>query len=152
MLVREKLNHEMIRYEELHHRPTFTSQHLAQAEHVHGMNVAKPVIVNADGQFYMCVLPACCHISLDAIRSALDAGFVRLANEGEMPELFPDCEVGAEPPFGSLYGMPTVLDDRLDNSEFIVFQSGTHDEAIKISMQDYLKIETPRVFSFSKHM
>lgn len=152
MLVHEKLNQEMIRYEQLHHRPTFTSQHLAEAEHIHGMNVAKPVIVNADGKFYMCVLPACCHISLDAVRSVLNAGFVRLAHEEEMPELFPDCEIGAEPPFGSLYGMPTLLDDRLEDSEFIVFQSGAHDEAIKISMQDYLKTETPRIFSFSNHI
>ena len=152
MLVHEKLNREAIRYEETHHRPTFTSQKMAQAEHVHGMNVAKPVIVNADGQYYMCVLPACCHISLDAIKSVLDAGFVRLAAEDELPKLFPGCEIGAEPPFGSLYGMPTILDDRMENDEFIIFQSGTHDEAIKIGMQDYLKIETPRIFSFSVHV
>jgi Ala-tRNA(Pro) deacylase len=152
MLVQEKFDHEAIKYEELHHRPTFTSQDMAQAEHVPGMNVAKPVIVNVDGRYHMCVLAACCHISLDAVRSVLDAGFVRLAEEDELAKLFPGCEIGAEPPFGSLYGMPTILDDRMENDEFIVFQSGTHDEAIKIGMQDYLKIETPRIFSFSVHL
>lgn len=152
MLVREKLDNEAIKYEQLHHRPTFTSQEMAQAEHVHGMNVAKPVIVNVDGRFFMCVLPACCHISLEAVRSVMDAGSARLAKEDEMPQLFPDCELGAEPPFGSVYGLPTLLDDRMENEEFMVFQSGTHDEAIKISMQDYLKIETPRIFSFSVHL
>ena len=152
MLIREKLDREAIKYEELRHKPTFTSQEMAQAEHVHGMNVAKPVIVNADGRYYMCVLAACCNISIDAIRSVLEAGFVRLADEDELSKLFLGCEIGAEPPFGSLYGMPTILDDRMENDEFIVFQSGTHDKALKISMQDYLKIETPRIFSFSIHV
>lgn len=152
MQVLEKLNREAIKYEELHHRPIFTSQQMAQAEHIPGMNVAKPVIVNADGQYYMCVLAACCNINFEALKSVLEAESMRLVAEDKLPELFPGCEIGAEPPFGSLYGMPTILDDRMENDEFIVFQSGTHDEAIKISMQDYLKIETPRIFSFSVHV
>ncbi|MHC4288123.1 MAG: aminoacyl-tRNA deacylase [Planctomycetota bacterium] len=80
------------------------------------------------------------------------AGFVRLAEEDELSKLFPGCQVGAEPPFGSLYGMPTILDNRMENDEFIVFQSGTDEEAIKIGMQDYLEIETPRISSFSAHV
>lgn len=152
MLVQEKLDFEAVKYEELRHKPVFTSQSMAQAEHVHGMNVAKPVIVSADGQYYMCVLAACCNIDFDALKSVLGAESVRLAWEGELAELFPDCEIGAESPFGSLYGMPTILDDRIENQEFVVFQGGTHDKAIKISMQDYLRIEAPRVFSFSVHV
>ncbi len=152
MLVQEKLDHEAVRYEEFRHEPTFTSQKMAEAECVHGMNVAKPVIISADDQYYMCVLAACCNIDLKALESVLEAGYVRLAWEEELPDLFPDCEVGAESPFGSLYGMPTILDERIENEEFIVFQSGTHDKAIKISMEDYLRIEAPRIFSFSVHV
>lgn len=152
MLVQEKLDDAAIAYQELYHRPTFTSQAMAQAAHVPGMNVAKPVIVNADGRFYMCVLAACCHVSLDAIRNVLDAGFVRLAEEDELSELFPGCEIGAEPPFGSLYGMPTLLDDRMEDDAYIVFQSGTHEQAIKIGMQDYLRLESPKISSFSVHV
>lgn len=152
MQIAEKLSQEHVVYEEMHHTPAFTSQQVAQAEHVHGMNVAKPVIVNADGRNYMCVLAACCTINFDALKTVLEAETVRLVEEGELRELFPDCDIGAEPPFGSLYGMPTILDDRMEHDEFIVFQSGTHEDALKISMQDYLKIESPRIFSFSVHV
>jgi Ala-tRNA(Pro) deacylase len=69
-----------------------------------------------------------------------------------MAELFADCEIGAEPPFGSFYGLPTIMDDRLENDEFIVFQSGTHDRAIRMDMASYLRIETPRIGSFSYHL
>lgn len=152
MLVREKLNLENIKYKQLHHEPTFTSQQMAQAEHVHGMNVAKPVIVYADGRYYMCVLGACCNINFEALKSVLEVEAVRLATEDELGVLFPGCEVGAEPPFGSFFGMPTILDDRMENDEFIVFQSGKHDEAMRIDMKDYLKVEAPRIFSFSVHV
>jgi len=151
MRIHEKLDSEAVTYEQLIHRPTFTSQKMAQAEHVHGMNVAKPVVVNADNRYYMCVLAACCNINFGALKSVLKAESVLLANEDELPKLFPDCDIGAEPPFGSLYGMPTVLDDRMQNDEFIVFQGGTHETAIKLSMKDYLKIEAPKIASFSTH-
>ena len=152
MQVQQKLDHEAVKYEKLRHNPTFTSQKMAQAEHVPGMNVAKPVIINADDRYHMCVLAACCRIDFDALKCVLNAKSARLAHEEEMARLFPDCELGAEPPFGSLYGLPTILDDRMQNDEFIVFQSGTHDKAIQISMQDYLKLERPQVFSFSIHV
>ena len=152
MQVQEMLDNGAVRYEVLEHKPVFTAQKMAQEEHVHGMNVAKPVIVNADGRFYMCVVAACCKINLDALRLILQADELRMATEAEMIELFPDCEIGAESPFGCLYGLPTIMDDRLEQDEYIVFQSGTHDRAVRLSMKDYLKIERPRIFSFSFHV
>lgn len=152
MKVLEYLDASSTKYEIKRHRPVFTAQHIAQQEHVHGMNVAKPVVVKADGVFYMCVLPACCKIDFDALKSVLEADEVILADEREMERLFPDCQLGAEPPFGSLYGMPTIMDDRLECDEYIVFQDGSHDEALKIDLHDYLEIECPRIFSFSYHI
>jgi len=150
--VRRKLDTDGIKYEEHKHKPVFTSQAMAQIDHVHGINVAKPVIVNADGRYYMCVLGACYNIDFNALKSVLRAETVRLAGEDEMVRLFPDCEIGAEPPFGSLFGIPTILDDRMETDEFVQFQSGTHTKSISISMKDYMKIETPRIFSFSFHV
>jgi Ala-tRNA(Pro) deacylase len=116
------------------------------------MNVAKSVIVFAGENPYMCVLAACCLIDFDAVKSVLWAGDVRLADESELEKLFPDCDVGAQPPFGSFYGMPTIMDDRLEGDEFILAQSGSHEEAIKMDMAEYIRIEKPRIFSFSYHM
>ena len=152
MKVLDFLNQNATRYEIRKHRPTFTAQQMAQEEHIHGMNVAKPVVVKADGIYYMCVIPACCKIDFDTLKSVLDAETIGLADESEMEKIFPDCQVGAEPPFGSLYCMPTILDDRLEDDEYIVFQDGSHDEAVKMDLADYIRIESPRVFSFSYHI
>ena len=146
------LNENATSFEIRKHRPAFTAQNMAQEEHIHGMNIAKPVVVKADDVFYMCVVPACCKIDFDALKSLLGADTLRLAEENEMEQLFPDSQTGAEPPFGSLYGMPTIMDDRLENDEFIVFQDGSHDEAVKMNLADYLRLESPRIFSFSYHI
>ena len=152
MGVLKMLERESVEYKYSFHRPTYCAQRMAQEEHVHGQDVAKPVVIKADGKFYMCVLAACCKIDFEALKSILSAKNVHLANELEIERLFPDCEVGAEPPFGSLYGIPTLLDDRLENNDFIIFQGGTHENAIKIHMNDYLRLENPLIRSFSYHI
>lgn len=152
MKVIDYLDMEAAQYEISEHRSAFTAQHMAQEEHVPGMYVAKPVVVSADGLKYMCVLPACCKIDFEALKSVLEADSVGLVDEVELDGLFPDCQIGAEPPFGSFYGMPTVMDDRLEDDDFIIFQGGTHERSIRMSMTDYLRIERPRVFAFSYHI
>lgn len=152
MEICEVLDKEAAQYKVSSHRPAYTAQQVAQEEHVRGRNVAKCVVVNADGRDYLCVLPACCMIDFGALRSVLGVTEVHLANEAHVGELFEDCEVGAEPPFGSFYGLPTIMDDRLELDEYIVFQGGRHDRAIRMDMASYLRIEKPRVFSFSYHV
>jgi len=152
MNVMEYLEASESTYEVRSHRPVFTAQQMAQEEHIHGMNVAKPVIVKADGLYYMCVLPACCKIDFDALKSVLEASEVFLVDEKELASLFPGCQIGAEPPFGSLYGLPTIMDERLNEDEFVVFQDGSHDEAIKLELSEYLRLESPRVYAFSRHL
>ena len=134
------------------HRPAFTAQKIAAAEHVSGMNVAKPVVIQADGKFYMCVLPACCRVDLDMLRSQLGAGEIQLVPEEEMRKLFPDCEIGAEPPMGHLFGMTTLMDKTLSRDEFLVFQAGRHDEAVQINRRDYENLVRPKMLSFSYHL
>ncbi len=152
MEITSYLDEKQVHYQISVHRPVFTSQKMAAEEHVSGMNVAKPVIVQADGRYYMCVIPACCKIDLELLRSQLGAGEVMLVSEKEMERLFPGCEIGAEPPFGDIYGMQTLVDKSLHDDDFLVFQGGRHDRAIKISRQDYERIARPRVLSFSYHL
>lgn len=151
MKVLEFLDNASVKYEVSQHRPTFTAQQMAAEEHVPGMQVAKPVVIKADDQFYLCVLPACCKIDLDALKSQLGASQLDLADETEMVVLFPDCEVGAEPPLGRLYGLTTLMDKTLETDDFIVFQAGTHANAVKMEMAEYKKLISPRLLSFSYH-
>ena len=139
------------RYEVTQHRPTFTAQQMAAEEHVSGMAVAKPVVIRGDDSYYLCVLPACCKIDLDGLKSQLGVEDVALADEGEMARLFPDSALGAEPPFGTLYDLETIMDKTLEADEYIVFQGGTHEQAIRMEMDEYRRIAQPKVLSFSYH-
>ena len=152
MSVKSFLERSSAKYEVTEHHPAFTAQRIAQAEHIHGMNVAKPVVVTADGRYYMCVLPACCRIDMEVLRGLIGADEIKLTGEFEMAKLFADCEVGAEPPFGSLYGLPTIMDELLEDNDSIVFQSGSHDEAVRMDLLEYRRIENPKVLSFSYHI
>lgn len=139
-------------YELTRHRPTFTAQQMASEEHVPGMNVAKPVIITADGEHYMCVLPACCKVDFEMLRRQIGAREVCLSQEDELSLLFEDCSLGAEPPFGRLYGMLTLMDRSLDQDEYIVFQAGTHEDCIRMTLSEFKKLAEPRVIDFAYHM
>jgi Ala-tRNA(Pro) deacylase len=141
-----------VKYDVTEHRPTFTAQQMAAEEHESGKYVAKPVIVNADSKNMMCVLSASHKIDLGALKKQLGAKYVKLLDEDQMGKLFPDCELGAEPPFGNLYDMPTVMDKALEKDDHIVFQAGSHEKAIRMSMADYRKLAQPKVLEFSYHV
>lgn len=130
-------------FEKHTHTKAFTSQGLAQAEHVSGYMVAKPVIVSSDVGYVMCVLQAPKQVDLRRVAEALGATAVRLATETEMEDLFPDCELGAEPPIGPLFGMRTIMDSDLQNDEFLVMQAGSHSESIKIRRDDWQRVCKP---------
>ena len=151
MKVIDYLEKSSAKYELSQPRPTFSAQQMAAEEHVPGMQVAKPVVVEVDGEYIMCVLPACCKVDLDVLRRQLGAENVELADETRMAKLFPDCALGAEPPFGSMYGLSTLLDDSLEADEEIVFQGGTHQQAIRMAMSEYKRLANPQIVSFSYH-
>ena len=132
-----------INYEKHLHSTTYTAQGLAAEEHVSGYMVAKPVIVMHRNDAVMCVIPAPKHIDLKRVADALNLPEVHLATEGEMAELFPDCELGAEPPVGKMYNMRTVMDRSLKEDEFLIMQAGTHRESVKVRREDWEKICEP---------
>ena len=152
MRVIEFLNKSGVDYEVTEHQPTFTAQQMASVEHEPGKYVAKPVVIRADGKYVMCVLPASYKIDLRALKSQLKAKAVEVAEEKELGNIFDDCELGAQPPFGNLYDLPTIIDEALEKDDHITFQAGTHEKAIRISMDDYRKLVAPRVLEFSYHV
>ena len=142
------LEENKVDYEILHHPEAVTAQRIAQAEHVKGRRHAKIVMVKSGEQHLMIVLPADHQVDLKKLKKAVGKA-VSLDSEQEFKQLFPDCVVGAMPPFGNLYGVPTYVDNRLAQEEYIVFEAGTHTDAIKLSYRDYEKIAKPRVEDFA---
>ncbi len=149
MAVCEFLKEAGVKYEVLEHKPVFTAQRMAAVEHESGKFVAKPVIVKADDKFVMCVLAACNKIDLQSLKKQLSAKKAQLAAEDEIAQIFDDCEIGAEPPFGSLYDLQTIMDKALQADDHILFQAGSHNKAVRMAMKDYIKLAKPKVMEFT---
>jgi Ala-tRNA(Pro) deacylase len=111
--------------------------------------VAKPVSVKGASDFAMCVLPAPKHLDLDRVAEVLKDTAVRLATEAEMADRFQDCELGAEPPLGSMFDMKTIMDAQLKEDEFLVMQAGTHEDAIRMRREDWERLCEPVVASIA---
>jgi Ala-tRNA(Pro) deacylase len=138
------LNEKNVQYEILHHAEAMTAQRIAQAEHVKGRHQAKVVMIKSGDQHLMMVLPADHHIDLEKVEKVLGKA-VSLDKEDDFKSLFPDSAIGAMPPFGNIYGLLTFVDKHLAEQEYIVFEAGTHTDAIKMSYRDYEKIVKPKV-------
>ncbi len=136
-------------YEMTHHPLAFTAQDVASSEHIAGQLVAKVVMVAADEKMVMLVLPAPQHVDLKKAAALLGAKSTRLAREAEFSGLFPGCDVGAEPPFGSLYGVPAYVDQSLTRDETIVFRAGTHTDTISVKFADYERLAKPTRADFA---
>ena len=148
MKLESYLQDQGVDYEKHHHATTYTAQGLAHAEHVSGYMIAKPVIVKGDSGFSMCVLPAPKQLDLQRAAEVLHEE-VRLATESEMAKLFPDCELGAEPPVGVLFDMKTIMDLQLKDDEYLVMQANSHTEAIKMRRADWERLCNPQVASIA---
>jgi Ala-tRNA(Pro) deacylase len=138
------LNQNKVHYEILQHPEAVTAQRIAQAEHVKARHHAKVVMLKSGDEHLMTVLPADHQIDLEKVAKAVGKS-VSLDTEQEFKSLFPDCATGAMPPFGNLYGLPTYVDRCLAEEDYIVFEAGTHTDAIKVSYRDYQRIVKPRV-------
>jgi Ala-tRNA(Pro) deacylase len=147
--LKEFLNKEKVKYVSIVHSPAFTAQEIAAAAHVPGRNLAKTVVVHCDGKPAMAVLPANRRINLENLRVAAAAKEVRFATEDEFRGLFPDCEIGAMPPFGGLYGMAVYVDASLAGDEQIAFNAGSHTELIKMVYCDFERLVKPKVAGFA---
>jgi Ala-tRNA(Pro) deacylase len=136
-----------IPFEELTHEPTYEAQRVAHAVHTTGKHVAKSVLLYVNHGFahIVAVVPATCQVDLEAVSAAMGRCEMRLATEAEMAALCPDCEVGALPPFGSHYGMKTIVDQQLADEDEIVFASNTLRESICMRFDDYYGLEHPLI-------
>src|SRR6185437_3729864 len=143
------LSAQQISFQEQQHPIAYTAQDVAAREHLPGKQVAKVVMAFADGQPIMMVLPAPYRVNLSGVGPLLGAREVRLADEAEMEHLFPDCEVGAMPPFGNLYHLPVYVDQSLAEDEYIVFQIGTHTETMRLAYKDFARLVSPTVAMFA---
>lgn len=139
-----------IHYQMLRHDMVYTAQALAQTEHVSGHKVIKPVLVQADGQFVLCAIPASSRVDMNELRRLLGVDEMRLADEETMARVFEDCELGAEPPIGAIFGLPTVMDDSLASQDTVTFQAGSHGEAITMTLDDYRRIAQPGIAHFAR--
>jgi Ala-tRNA(Pro) deacylase len=118
---------------------------MAARLHVPGKNVAKSVVIRCEQGFALAVLQAPRQVDVDKTCEALHSRSVELADEEELPQLFGDCELGAIPPFGSQYGLKTLVDENLADDEYIVFEGNTHEQAFSMRFADYARIEHPTV-------
>ncbi len=148
--LKEHLDSLQVRYEVLDHQEAYTATETAHALHVPGKELAKVVMVKLDDRFVMTVLPSTWKVDLKRVKDVLHTNHARLATEEEFKGLFPDCDVGAMPPFGNLYGLKVYVDRSLTEHNEIVFQAGTHREAIKMRYQDFAALVAPAVEEFHR--
>lgn len=144
----EYLDSQGVGYQCCRHSPVYTAQGVAHAQHISGKKVAKVVIVSAGGRKLMAVVPACHRVDLEKLENLLGSS-VRLASEGEFQNYFPDCELGAMPPFGHLYNLDVWVDAALKNQPDIIFKAGTHLDTIQMSFKDFEKLVRPKLGDFS---
>jgi Ala-tRNA(Pro) deacylase len=147
--LKEFLDNCGVKYVTTVHSPSYTARELATMTRTPGRQVAKTIIVKIDSEFAMLVLPACLHVDFEVLGVELNARRVRLALEVELKSKFPDCEIGAMPPFGNLYGMPVYVDESLTKAPEIAFAAGSHREMIRLSYADFERLVQPKVFAFS---
>lgn len=139
-----------VKYLSIPHSTAYTAQGIAAVSHISGKELAKTVMVNADDKLIMAVLPASKQVDLLALRKLVGAESIRLASEREFKTQFPDCEVGAMPPFGNLYDLRVFVDETLTKDEEIAFNAGSHTELIRLAYGDFERLVQPTVGAFSR--
>jgi Ala-tRNA(Pro) deacylase len=139
-----------IKYVAISHSLAFTAQGIAALTHIPGKELAKTVVVKVDGTLAMAVVPASRRVDLALLKAAAGARTVELASEEEFQERFPDCETGAMPPFGNIYGMIVFADESLTHDKDIAFNSGSHWELIRMGWHDYEGLVKPRIVHLTR--
>jgi Ala-tRNA(Pro) deacylase len=141
----EFLDSHHVEYSVINHPLAYTAQGVAAAAHIAGKDVAKAVMIKIDGRLAMAVLPAPRRLDLQELKRQVGTERVELASEQEFADTFPDCQPGAEPPFGNLYGVDTIVADRLQEDDQIAFNAGTHTEIVRLAYRDYEELVHPKV-------
>ena len=148
--LKDFLDENAIKYVTVRHSNAYTAQEVASAVHVSGKEFANTVIVNLDDKMVMCVLPASYKVDFRQLRETLKTENIELADEAEFRYQFPDCEPGAMPPFGNLYGMDVYVAESLTSNDEIAFNAGNHTEIMKLKFEDFQRLVNPKIFRFSQ--
>jgi len=142
------LDENQVKYVTITHSLAYTAQGIAALAHISGKELAKTVMVMVDGKLSMAVIPASHQVDLTRLRKQVRAHAVELASERDFKGFFPDCETGAMPPFGNLYGIPVYVDEELAKDKEIAFNAGSHRELIRMSYVDFARLAQPIVCAF----
>ena len=147
--LKEYLSSNNVKYVSIVHSEAYTAQEIAALAHIPGKELAKTVIIKKDGRMAMAVLPASHKIDWALLKQATGAASIELAGEKEFMAMFADCDIGAMPPFGNLYGMEVFVETSLTRDKDIAFNAGSHTELVKLSFEDFSRLVRPKVVSFS---
>ena len=147
--VQEFLRQSSVAYSVFPHVPAFSAQEEAAVTHISGRDWAKPVVFFADGEPIQAVVPADLIVDIDQLLALTGAERIRLATEEELSALYPDCEPGAMPPLGPLYNQPVFIDIALAAEPQVVFNGGTHADAVCMRYDDFAAVAKPVVGSFA---
>lgn len=147
--LKDFLDKNKIKYITINHSPAYTAHEIAALAHIPAKDLAKTVMVKADGKMVMTVLPCSHRVNLNELKAGLGAGSLELATEDEFKDIFPGCALGAMPPFGNLYGIDVIVAKRLKEDEEIAFNAGTHTELIKLAYDDFERLVKPKLLKFT---
>jgi Ala-tRNA(Pro) deacylase len=150
--LKDFLDRENVKYVSIYHSIAYTAQEIAASVHVKGKEMAKTVMVILDGKLAMTVLPASHQVDFEHLKRASGAQGVILATEKEFKDLFPDCDIGAMPPFGNLYGMDVFVSRVLTEDKEIAFNAGSHYELMRLAYKDFERLVNPKIADFSIKM
>lgn len=148
--IKRYLTQNSVGYSRKPHSVAYTSQEIAQIEHIPGGEFAKTLVIEADDQLILAVLPADHVVNFEALKRRVGCSKLSLKPEKEFIEQFPESEAGAMPPFGKLFGLPVYCDSALAKHGEIEFNAGTHTDAIRMTYGSFVKLENPVVASFSE--
>ena len=152
MKINDYLKEKGVYFKMHEHQPAYTAQEVAAEEHISGNMMAKAVVLHVDDRYVMCVVPASYKVNMEKVAKIVGGKKIHLADETELAKLFPDVEVGAEPPFGNLYNLTTLVDEHLAQDDEIVFQAGSHRHAIRMKYADYASLAEPQVADLAIHL
>ncbi len=145
------LDENQVEYTHHTHPTAYTAREVASVEHVPAHRIAKVVVYFTENGYGMAVLPGDSMLDLQSLRTALGVSRLRLATESELADLFPDCELGAMPPFGNLFDLPVFVDGSLTTEETIAFNAGTHRDVVHMKYRDFERLVRPKVMNLSRH-
>lgn len=147
--LKEFLDSHNVKYVTISHSRAFTAQETAASAHIPGKELAKTVMVKMNGKMAMAVLPASSKVDFDILKKATGSAAIEIAHEKEFKDLFPDCEIGAMPPFGNLYGMDVFVAESLTEDKEIAFNAGSHRELVRMVYKDFERLVKPKIVKFS---